>query len=54
MSFVAKNVDEDDRAYHELVGRGFRTVPVTVVGDRVVNGYDPGALEAALARLDRG
>jgi glutaredoxin len=47
--FTAYNVDEDDRAYDDLIGRGFRTVPVTVIGDHVVKGYDADALTAALA-----
>ena len=49
MPFTAHNVDEDDRAFDELVGRGFRTIPVTIIGDRVVKGYDADALTAALA-----
>ena len=48
--FIAHNVDEDDRAYDELIARGWRTVPVTVIGDHVVKGYDVEALTAALAR----
>jgi glutaredoxin len=47
--FTAYNVDEDDRAYDELIARGWRTVPVTVIGDRVVKGFDADALTAALA-----
>jgi hypothetical protein len=42
--FVAKNVDEDDRAYDELIGRGFRSVPITISGERVVRGFDVEAL----------
>jgi glutaredoxin len=49
--FTAANVDEDDRAYDELIARGFRTVPVTIIGDRAVKGYDVDALTAALAEL---
>lgn len=48
MTFTAYNVDEDDRAYDALIARGYRTVPVTVIGDRVVRGYDADALTAAL------
>ena len=47
--FEAYNVDEDDRAYDDLVARGFRVVPVTIIGDRVLTGYDPAALSAAIA-----
>ena len=52
VSFTARNVDEDDRAYDELIARGFRTVPVTIIGDTVVRGYDPAALKRALAEQD--
>jgi glutaredoxin len=48
VTFTAYNVDEDDRAYDALIARGYRTVPVTVIGDRVVRGYDADALTAAL------
>jgi len=48
-AFTVMNVDEDDRAYDALIARGLRTVPVTIIGDRLVRGYDPAALEQALA-----
>ena len=48
--FTAYNVDEDDRAYDALIERGFRSVPVTIFGGvRAVKGFDPGALESAVA-----
>ena len=47
--FTAFNVDEDETAYGDLIARGFRTVPVTVIGDRVVKGFDADALTAAIA-----
>jgi glutaredoxin len=47
--FTAFNVDEDDRAYDELVARGFRTIPVTVIGAHVVKGFDAEALTSAIA-----
>ena len=49
MPFTAHNVDEDDRAYDELIARGWRSIPVTVIGDHVVKGFDAGALAAAIA-----
>jgi glutaredoxin len=49
VAFTAKNVDEDDRAYDELIARGFRTVPLTIIGERAVKGYDPAALKSAIA-----
>ncbi len=47
--FTAFNVDEDDRAYDELVARGWRTIPVTVLGERVVKGFDEEGLTAMIA-----
>ena len=48
VAFTILVVDEDARAYDALIARGFRTVPVTIVGDRAVKGYDPVALQCAL------
>ena len=53
MPFEARNVDEDDRAYDDLLARGFRSVPVTVIGDRLIKGYDPAALTSALEALPK-
>jgi glutaredoxin-like protein NrdH len=47
--FTAYNVDEDERAYDELIARGWRTIPVTIVGDRVLKGFNPVDLSAAVA-----
>jgi hypothetical protein len=47
--FAARNVDEDERAYDELIARGWRTVPVTVIGDRELKGFDAVALAEAVA-----
>lgn len=47
--FTVRDVDDDDGAYEELVGRGWRAVPVTFVGDRAVKGFDPVALRDALS-----
>ena len=52
--FTAKNVDEDERAYDELIALGFRTIPLTVIGDRAIKGFDRAALENALADLADG
>ena len=49
LTFTAHNVDEDDRAYDELLARGWRTIPVTIFGDQIVKGYDVPALTAAIA-----
>ena len=49
-TFAVKLVDEDSGAYDELLALGYRTIPVTIVGDGPpVRGFDPGALTKALA-----
>jgi glutaredoxin len=47
--FTAHNVDEDDRTYDELIARGWRTVPVTLFGERAIKGFDEAALMSAIA-----
>ena len=47
-TFVVRNVDEDNAAYQDLIALGIRAVPVTVVGDRVVKGFDQDQLRSAL------
>jgi glutaredoxin-like protein NrdH len=49
LPFTARNVDEDEAAYDELIARGWRTIPVAVFGDQAVKGYDVPALTAAIA-----
>jgi glutaredoxin len=48
VAFEVKNVDQDDQAYNELMARGYRTIPVTFVGDRAIKGFDEAALRAAI------
>ena len=48
-AFEAKNVEEDDQAYDELMALGVRSVPVTVIDGTVITGFDQARLRAALA-----
>jgi glutaredoxin len=48
-AFEAKNIEEDDAAYDELMALGARAVPVTVIDKQVVIGFDQTRLRAALA-----
>jgi glutaredoxin-like protein NrdH len=48
-TFTARNVEEDDAAYGDLLALGFRTIPVTVIGGRAIKGFDEPALRQALA-----
>jgi glutaredoxin len=52
--YDSKNIEEDDRAYDELLALGARAVPVTVIGDHVVTGYDQAALRKALEAAGGG
>lgn len=47
--FTVRDIEEDDRAYDDLIARGFRVVPVTVIGDITIRGFDEPALRAALS-----
>ena len=49
VTFTVRNVDADEQAYTELVARGFRSIPVTIVGDQAIRGFDEQALRAAIA-----
>ena len=47
-TFTVRNIEEDDGAYEDLIARGFRVVPVTVIGAITIKGFDEPALRAAL------
>jgi len=46
--FTERNVSLDHDALKSLVGMGFRTTPVTVIGEEKVVGYSASKLDAAL------
>ena len=46
--FAERNVSTDREALKSLVGMGYRTTPVTVIGDERVVGYSPAKLDVAL------
>ncbi|HAL47765.1 MAG: glutaredoxin family protein [SAR202 cluster bacterium] len=46
--FTELNVSLDRDALKNLVTMGYRTTPVTIIGDEKVVGYSPSKLEAAL------
>jgi glutaredoxin len=51
-SFTVRLIDEDEKAYDDLLALGYRTVPVTVIGDTAIKGFDPEALTKALEAAD--
>jgi glutaredoxin 3 len=48
IAFTENNVSTDREALKRLVGMGYRTTPVAVIGDEKVVGYNPSKLDAAL------
>lgn len=52
MPFEVRNVETDLAAYRDLLDRGFRTVPVTLVGDdpspSAIIGFNESALKTTL------
>ncbi len=50
--FTVRIVDDDQQAYDDLIALGYRSVPVTVIGDVIVKGFDAEALAKALAVAD--
>ena len=52
MPFEVRNVETDLAAYQDLIARGFRTVPVTIIGDSTppvaVTGFNESGLKKAL------
>ena len=46
--FEVKNPEDDHDALNEMIALGLMTIPVTIVGDIVVRGFDEKGLRAAL------
>ena len=49
IAFTERNVSLETDAKDSLLSLGFRSTPVTVIGEQKVVGYNPAKLEAALA-----
>lgn len=46
--FTVRNVDDDPEAFNELVALGLMSVPITVIDDQVIRGFDERKLRVAL------
>ena len=46
--FAEKNVRTDPVARQELLAMGFTSVPLLLIGDRRLTGFNPAEIEAAL------
>lgn len=51
MSFVEKNVARDPEARQELLAIGLTSLPVILIGDAKLAGFNPARIDEALARL---
>jgi glutaredoxin len=49
--YTEKNVSRDKEAVQELVSMGLRSLPVIVIGEKRLSGFNPAAIDAALASL---
>jgi len=47
--FIEKNIARDPSAVQELMSMGMRSLPVIVIGDKRLSGFNPKAIDAALA-----
>jgi glutaredoxin len=52
--FEVRNIEEDDAAYDELMKLGARSVPVTIIDNEMVTGFDQARLRAALTAAGGG
>lgn len=52
--FVEKNVSKDLEARAELIALGYDSTPITLIGDRSLEGFNTAALDDALAALGSG
>jgi glutaredoxin len=47
--FTEKNVSRDPSAVQELVSMKARSLPVIIIGDKQLSGFNPKAIDEALA-----
>jgi glutaredoxin 3 len=47
--FTEKNVARDPEAVQELMSMGLRSLPVVVIGETRLSGFNPAAIDQALA-----
>ena len=48
IAFSEYNVSTDRDALGRLISMGFRTTPVTVIGEEIIVGYSPAKIDDAL------
>ncbi|MCZ6872548.1 MAG: glutaredoxin family protein [bacterium] len=47
--FTERNVATDQNAVQELMSLGLRSLPVIIIGEERLSGFNPAAIDAALA-----
>ena len=48
--YTEKNVSRDPEAVQELIEMGLRSLPVILIGEERLRGFNPVAIDAALAK----
>jgi len=51
--FTEKNVGRDPEARKELISLGVTSLPVLIIGDRTLSGFNRAQIDAALTALER-
>ena len=54
MQFTEKNVGRDPQARQELMDLGLMSLPVLLIGDKKLTGFNPAQIDAALAAAEGG
>jgi glutaredoxin 3 len=49
VAFTEKNVGRDPQARQELLSLGLTSLPVVIVGEQRLSGFNPARIDAALA-----
>lgn len=51
MPFTERNIARDAGAREELMATGLTSLPVILIGDKKLAGFNPNAIDAALAEV---
>jgi len=54
IAYTEKNVSRDPEAVQELMSMGLRSLPVIIIGEKRLRGFNPAAIDAALAEWQPG
>jgi glutaredoxin len=51
VEFTERNIGRDPEARQELMSLGVTSLPVLLIGDQRLSGFNPAQIDAALAKL---